>query len=172
MEFFIEGGRSRTGRVLEPKLGILGMCVDPVLDGTLSDVSFVPISIGYEQIVEAGSYAREQKGRRKRRRRMSERFSKRARCCGRSTDACTWTSTSRFSLRAFAAARGLSIHRTSENEPDAQRRTLVGQLGHRIVIGINRVTRVTPHRGGGGGASVLRHGEASGRKIFTVGVKG
>ena len=47
IEFFIEGGRSRTGRLLAPRLGMLGMCVDPILDGSIHDVSFIPVHIGY-----------------------------------------------------------------------------------------------------------------------------
>ena len=35
VEFFIEGGRSRSGKLLQPKMGLLGMCVDPVLDGAI-----------------------------------------------------------------------------------------------------------------------------------------
>lgn len=38
LEFFIEGGRSRDGRVISPKLGILSYVVDAVLDGALPQV--------------------------------------------------------------------------------------------------------------------------------------
>lgn len=66
VEFFIEGGRSRTGKLLPPKLGVLGM----VLDGAAElradqQVTLLPIYIGYEQIAEERVYARELHGARK-----------------------------------------------------------------------------------------------------------
>ena len=65
-EFFIEGGRSRTGRLLLPKFGILSMYVDAFLDTPERDLRFVPLSISYERLVEEGSYERELKGAKKR----------------------------------------------------------------------------------------------------------
>jgi glycerol-3-phosphate O-acyltransferase len=51
-EFFIEGGRSRTGKTLSPRLGMLGWDVDAFLENRRSDLFFVPIAISYEQLVE------------------------------------------------------------------------------------------------------------------------
>ncbi|MCP4809381.1 MAG: hypothetical protein GY913_11615 [Proteobacteria bacterium] len=66
LEFFIEGGRSRTGKCLPPKLGILGYTVDAgvqaTLGRTLSEVSYLPVSITYEQVAEEAPYARELAG--------------------------------------------------------------------------------------------------------------
>ncbi len=43
IEFFIEGGRSRTGKLRPPRMGMLTMCVDPVLENKVNDVSYVPV---------------------------------------------------------------------------------------------------------------------------------
>lgn len=51
-EFFIEGGRSRTGRLLAPRLGMLAWDVDAFLESRRRDLFFVPISINYERLVE------------------------------------------------------------------------------------------------------------------------
>jgi len=51
-EFFIEGGRSRTGKTLAPRLGMLGWDVDAFLENPRSDLFFVPIAISYERLVE------------------------------------------------------------------------------------------------------------------------
>lgn len=61
MEFFIEGTRSRTGQTLQPKMGVLKCIVDAFLDGqnVVKDVLFVPISVSYDQILEAPLYAQE-----------------------------------------------------------------------------------------------------------------
>ncbi|MFK7985709.1 MAG: 1-acyl-sn-glycerol-3-phosphate acyltransferase [Sandaracinaceae bacterium] len=59
LEFFLEGGRSRTGKLLPPKLGLLSMVVDAGLKLRNVNLSFVPVSIGYERIIEEGAYTHE-----------------------------------------------------------------------------------------------------------------
>jgi glycerol-3-phosphate O-acyltransferase len=61
-EFYVEGGRSRTGKLLSPKTGLVSMQVDAWLDGAADDVVFVPVAIDYEKLIEASSYARELAG--------------------------------------------------------------------------------------------------------------
>lgn len=64
-ECFIEGGRSRSGKVLQPKPGFLRVIIDAVADGEIEDVYFVPISLGYDRIVENDAYIKELTGGRK-----------------------------------------------------------------------------------------------------------
>ncbi|KAJ8275150.1 hypothetical protein COCON_G00097750 [Conger conger] len=59
IEFFIEGKRSRTGKSLTPKLGLLNIVMDPFFKGEVFDVSLVPISISYERVLEETLCARE-----------------------------------------------------------------------------------------------------------------
>ncbi|KAF5283504.1 hypothetical protein FQR65_LT02657 [Abscondita terminalis] len=61
LEFFIEGGRTRTGKPLMPKYGIFSVVIDAFMDGTIEDALLVPVSINYEKLVD-GSFAREQLG--------------------------------------------------------------------------------------------------------------
>jgi glycerol-3-phosphate O-acyltransferase len=61
-EFFIEGGRSRTGKSLAPRLGILGWDVEAFLDSHRRDLFFVPIAITYERLVEEGAMVGELEG--------------------------------------------------------------------------------------------------------------
>jgi glycerol-3-phosphate O-acyltransferase len=63
IEYFIEGGRSRTGRMLAPKAGMLAMTVDSVLRGIKRPLVFVPVYIGYEQLLEGESYTAELSGK-------------------------------------------------------------------------------------------------------------
>lgn len=58
-EFFIEGGRSRTGKILTPKLGMLSAIVDAFLQGVRRDLYLVPVSIHYGRVVEEEAYQRE-----------------------------------------------------------------------------------------------------------------
>lgn len=63
LEFFIEGTRSRTGKMLPPKLGMLTMVADAMLEHPeIKDAWLVPISVDYERIVEEGSYLKELQG--------------------------------------------------------------------------------------------------------------
>ena len=58
-EFFIEGGRSRTGKILTPKLGMLSAIVNAFVGGVRRDLFLVPVSIYYERVVEEEAYKRE-----------------------------------------------------------------------------------------------------------------
>ncbi len=50
LEWYIEGGRSRSGKLLPPKLGMLAYVVDAYRRGTADDVVFIPVAIAYDQI--------------------------------------------------------------------------------------------------------------------------
>ena len=63
IEYFIEGGRSRSGRLLPPKMGMLAMTVHSQLRQTVKPVVFIPTYIGYERIMEGGTYIGELKGK-------------------------------------------------------------------------------------------------------------
>jgi glycerol-3-phosphate O-acyltransferase len=56
LEYFVEGGRSRTGRMLKPKYGMLGMTVDAYIKSQARPLAFVPVYIGYEKLIEGNSY--------------------------------------------------------------------------------------------------------------------
>ncbi|HEX5651204.1 MAG TPA: glycerol-3-phosphate 1-O-acyltransferase PlsB [Steroidobacteraceae bacterium] len=62
IEYFIEGGRSRTGRLLRPKIGMLSMTVRSYVRNPARPVVFVPVYFGYERVVEAGTYVGELSG--------------------------------------------------------------------------------------------------------------
>jgi glycerol-3-phosphate O-acyltransferase len=63
IEYFIEGGRSRTGRLLQPKTGMLAMTVRAYVRKPVRPVVFVPIYFGYERLVEGRTYIGELSGR-------------------------------------------------------------------------------------------------------------
>ncbi len=62
LEWYIEGGRSRSGKLRPPRYGMLAYVVDAYLRGAADDVIFIPVSIAYDQIQDVGSYTREQSG--------------------------------------------------------------------------------------------------------------
>ena len=63
IEYFIEGGRSRTGRLLQPKTGMLSMTVRSFLRDPARPVVFLPVYFGYERIVEGATYIGELSGK-------------------------------------------------------------------------------------------------------------
>ncbi|MEO8670329.1 MAG: glycerol-3-phosphate 1-O-acyltransferase PlsB [Tahibacter sp.] len=65
LEYFIEGGRSRTGRLLQPKSGMLAMTLRAFLRESRRPVVFQPVYIGYEKLMEGKSYIGELSGQAK-----------------------------------------------------------------------------------------------------------
>jgi glycerol-3-phosphate O-acyltransferase len=63
LEYFVEGGRSRTGRLLRPKGGMLAMTVRAYLRQPTRPVMFQPVYIGYEKLMEGDSYQDELTGK-------------------------------------------------------------------------------------------------------------
>lgn len=64
MEFFMEGGRTRTGKPCIPKSGILSIIVDAYMDGIIEDALLIPVAMNYERLVD-GNFVREQLGQQK-----------------------------------------------------------------------------------------------------------
>ncbi|MDC8829267.1 glycerol-3-phosphate 1-O-acyltransferase PlsB [Alteromonas gilva] len=62
VKYYPEGGRSRTGRLIPPKTGMLAMTIQAAIKGVNRPVSLVPVYIGYENVMEVKSYLSELKG--------------------------------------------------------------------------------------------------------------
>ncbi|MAA63599.1 MAG: glycerol-3-phosphate 1-O-acyltransferase [Alteromonadaceae bacterium] len=65
VEYFVEGGRSRTGRMLQPRPGMLSMTVRSYLRDHRKPIVFIPVYIGYEKVMEGRSYLGELRGKKK-----------------------------------------------------------------------------------------------------------
>ncbi len=140
IEFFLEGGRSRNGKLLPPKFGLLGMVVEAALAVPHRKVFFAPISIGYERVVEASSYRTELSGGEK-----------------RAEDAAGLLKTTEVLRHRYGRINlqvgqlltfdqilaELDVDPAARLKP-AKRRALVTRLGNRVMDEINRVTAVTP----------------------------
>ena len=62
LEFFIEGGRSRSGKLILPKIGFLTILLQAYQEGYCRDMIFVPASISYDRILEEKAYLKEMAG--------------------------------------------------------------------------------------------------------------
>ncbi len=67
LEWYMEGGRSRSGRLMPPRLGMLSYVVDALQRGKADDIKLIPVSIAYDQIQDVPDYTREAQGKEKER---------------------------------------------------------------------------------------------------------
>ncbi len=140
MELFLEGGRSRTGKLLKPRVGLLSMLVDAALAVPNREVVFVPISIGYERIVESSSYGKELLG--------GDKKKEDAAGLLKSTEVLRH----RYGRINVQFGQHLTIKRMSDElgyadgalHSPPKRRAVVNRLANRSMDEINRVTAVTP----------------------------
>lgn len=140
-EFFPEGGRSRTGKLLPPKLGMFTWQVEAVLGGARKDLVFVPVSIDYEKVVESGSYSKELAGGEKKPEDLKALLSAPKVLTAR-YGRIHLTFDEPLSLVELMKSRGLT---PGEPVNEEQRKGLVRALGNRVMYGISKVSTVTPH---------------------------
>ena len=62
IELFLEGGRSRTGKLLRPQLGLLSIIINACKNGACADLNLVPVYIGYDRVLEESAYINEIEG--------------------------------------------------------------------------------------------------------------
>jgi glycerol-3-phosphate O-acyltransferase len=136
-EFYIEGGRSRTGKLLGPKTGLLSFEVDAFLEGVRDDVFFVPVAIDYEKIVESASYQRELSGGEKQKEDVRGLLSAPKVLAARYGRIYLGFEEP-ISLKSFLAQR------KEQWGQEFDKRKTVAALAHRIVYGISRASTVTP----------------------------
>jgi glycerol-3-phosphate O-acyltransferase len=155
LEFFIEGGRSRTGKLLPPKLGLLSLVVDAALNVPTRTTWFCPVSIGYERFVEEKAFVRELSG--------GEKKTEDVRGLVKSLDLMVGRY-GRLSVQfgkplslddvlkdLDASARSEELTRLSP----PRRRAIITRLAYRVMHEINAVAAVTP--GSLVAASLLTH---------------
>jgi glycerol-3-phosphate O-acyltransferase len=62
LQWFIEGTRSRTGKLGPPRLGLLAYLVDAYRDGRIDDLHLLPVTVSYDRLQEVAEYAGEARG--------------------------------------------------------------------------------------------------------------
>ena len=140
IEFFIEGGRSRTGKLILPKLGLLSILLNSYKNKACEDMIFAPIFIGYDRVLEESSYLDEIEGEQKKpeslwqvvkaRKFMKNRYGK-----------IYIQFHEPISFKELLLQYGTPIEDMSSKEQNV----LCRNLGHRIINAINSVSVVTPH---------------------------
>jgi len=165
-EFYVEGGRSRTGKLLFPKTGLISMEVDAWLEGAADDVVFVPTSIDYEKLIEASAYAQELAGGEKKKENLrgllgaarvllrryerlyvqfEEPISLRELARQRLGDrAASLTVDEDWTGEATSAITAAPLAPGSRDAPVEAKRRLVQAVANRVAYGISRAVTITP----------------------------
>jgi len=138
LEWYIEGGRSRSGKLLPPRFGLLAYVVDAYRRGKSDDVALIPVSISYDQISDVPDYAAEQSGAAKQRESFGW-FIRFLRRLGR-----------RYGEIHISFGEPLSLGKAlgpsdpqAAPDPDDQNLTLQ-KLAFEVCLRINQVTPITP----------------------------
>jgi len=140
VEQFIEGGRSRTGKLLMPKLGLLSILLNALRNGACEDLIFVPVSIGYDRVLEEKSYLQEIEGGQKQPENLWQVLKARKFLRRR------WGKVYlRFNRPLSANDQARSEGSDLRSMPPKEFNTFCRSLAHRIAHGIDQVTVVTPH---------------------------
>lgn len=140
IELFIEGGRSRTGKLLTPKLGGLSIILNAFKEDACDDLIFVPIFIGYDKILEEKAYLHEIEGGQKQPEDLKQVISARKFLKNRYGKIYM-----RFhdpiSLKDHLAENKTRISEMSSKEFNG----LTRYLGNKLIHAIDSVSVVTPH---------------------------
>ena len=132
----LEGTRSRTGKLLPPRFGLFNYVLESILRTRLYDVTFIPVSVAYDQITEVEDYSIEQRGQTKKPEGITWplRFLKRGRSRGQ------------IHLRF---GEGLTIRELVDAEEleagidERQKQTLVPTLAFEVAVRMNAATPIT-----------------------------
>ncbi len=140
IEVFIEGGRSRTGKLRPPHFGLLGMLLNAALSRPKQAVYFAPVSISYERIVETEAYEDELTGK--------EKSKEDTAALIKSTEILRHRY-GRINVQFGQLLTQSDIRHDLGIAPDdpltpEKRRALAVRLGNRVMDEINRVTALTP----------------------------
>ena len=140
VEQFIEGGRSRTGKLLMPKLGLMSILMNAYKNGACKDMLVVPIYVGYDRIIEEKSYLHELGGGQKEPENIlqvlrARKFLKK-----------------RYGKIYIQFHEPISVNQllSQQDQTLSEMKTkelngFIRKLGYQVINAINRVTVVTPH---------------------------
>jgi len=148
-ECFIEGGRSRTGKLLSPKFGILSFLLDSVISGRVEDAIICPVSTQYDKVIETESYISELLGQPKPKENLQD-FLSASSVLSLKLGRVDVRFHEPWSLRAFIdgqqarANKSTSIEGLAPIQGSASRIRILRTLGFKVLSEINAVSVVMP----------------------------
>lgn len=140
IEFFVEGGRSRTGKMLAPKVGLLSLLMDAYKQNHWKDMTFVPIYIGYDRVLEEKAYINEIEGGKKTPENLKN-VIKARKFLNRKYGKIYINFHEPFSLKEY-------LHQYEQKAAEdemAGSRSVYHEFGRKLIGAINQATLITPH---------------------------
>ena len=139
LEFFIEGGRSRTGKMVMPKYGLLSMILQAFLEKACEDLAAIPVYIGYDRVIEEKAYLKELGGAPKEKEKTTDMI-RSGKLLRKRYGRVYMNVGEPILLKSYLAAQEKPI----EEMTVAERQSLYRRIGYTIVRAINKVSVVTP----------------------------
>jgi glycerol-3-phosphate O-acyltransferase len=133
LEWYFEGGRSRTGKLRSPRYGLLHYVAAALLSGRAQDVYLVPVSITYERLQEVSQLAAEQAGAVKKKEGLAwlARYAQSQRISAGAAHVC------------FGAAFGMRARLAAADASEQEQRAALQKIAFEVAVGINRAAPVT-----------------------------
>jgi glycerol-3-phosphate O-acyltransferase len=139
LEFFIEGGRSRTGKMVMPKYGMLSMILQAFQEKACEDLAVIPVYIGYDRVIEEKAYLKELGGAPKEKERATEMI-KSGKVLRKRYGRVYLNVGEPIILKSYLEAQEKPLDQMTVEE----RQSLYRNIGYTIVRAINEVSVVTP----------------------------
>lgn len=139
LEFFIEGGRSRTGKMVMPKYGLLSMILQAYHDKYCENLAAVPVYIGYDRVIEERSYLKELSGAPKTQENTVE-IIKSAKVLRKRYGRVYINIGKPIIMKDYLEAQDKPVEQMTLEE----RQSLYRKIGYEVVLEINKVSVVTP----------------------------
>ena len=147
LECFVEGGRSRTGKLLQPKFGILSFMLDSVISGRVEDAFICPVSTQYDKVLEVDAYVNELLGQPKKKENLQD-FLSSSSALSLRLGSCHVRFSEPWSLKEFIEAQKArpshleNVDQTNSSSTDRTR--ILRTLGYKVLSDINNVAVVMP----------------------------
>ena len=132
VEFFPEGGRTRTGRLLPARLGLLKMTLAHAGQGLPRPLALIPVHFGYEKLIEASSFAEQLRGAAKRRESLLD-IARGLKLLGR-----------KFGQVQVNFGEPLHLQQWLAEHPAQDLGAQAEALGREILLRVNRAAAITP----------------------------
>jgi glycerol-3-phosphate O-acyltransferase len=139
IEFFIEGGRSRTGKMVMPKYGLLSMILQAYQEKYCDNFAAIPIYIGYDRVIEEKSYLKELAGEEKTPETTAE-VIKSSKVLTRRYGRVYVNVGEPMIMKSYLETQEKPLEEMTLEE----RQSLYRRIGYEIVLAINKVSVVTP----------------------------
>lgn len=147
LECFVEGGRSRTGKLLGPKFGILSFMLDSVISGRVEDAYICPVSTQYDKVLEVDAYVNEMLGQPKKKENLQD-FLSSSSALSLKLGSCHVRFSEPWSLKEFIESqKARPSHLENEdrtNSSSADRTRILRTLGYKVLSDINNVAVIMP----------------------------